>query len=313
MRVAAPVLATLAVLSSCDDGEPRQAEEPAVDSGGGEEPLRFVVLGDAGTGDANQRKVAAAMAKVCAARGCAFALYLGDNIYSNGVSGADDTQFDSKFEQPYAALDFPLHAALGNHDYGHEGSNLGLGEANEMQAHAQVEYTARSDKWSMPSEYYTFREGPAAFFAIDSNSLVVDMFRPVAEQAAWLDAELAKSDARWKLVFGHHPYISNGRHGNATAPGLLELIEGSVCGKAQVYFSGHDHTREWLEPTCGTSFIVSGAGGRHLYELRGEEQPARFQDDSEFGFLWVEIAGDTLTGVFYDAEGDADHEDTITL
>jgi tartrate-resistant acid phosphatase type 5 len=247
-----------------------------------------------------------------ASRGCAFALYLGDNIYTNGVSDADDAQFDAKFEEPYAALDFPFHVVLGNHDYGNEGSNFGLGEANEQQAHAQVEYTARSDKWSMPSEYYTFREGPVAFFAIDSNALVVDMFRPVAEQVAWLDAELADSDAPWKIVLGHHPYVSNGQHGNATEAGLVELIEGSVCGKAQLYLSGHDHHREWLEPTCGTSFLVSGAGGRGLYRLRGDDQPTRFQDDAEHGFLWVAVAGDTLTGVFYDADGNADYEDTIT-
>ena len=35
-----------------------------------------------------------------------------------------------------------------------------------------------------------------------------------------------------------------------------------VCGDIDVYFSGHDHNRQWLEPTCGTDFIVSGAGAK---------------------------------------------------
>jgi tartrate-resistant acid phosphatase type 5 len=322
---AATALFSVLLLASCDGSDTggKPPADPPADAGGdagegsdagpGDGPVRFIVLGDAGTGNADQLKVAAAIAEVCAARGCDFALYAGDNIYDSGVSGVDDAQFDTKFEQPYAELDFPFYVALGNHDYGNLGTNISLRESNDAQAHAQVEYTARSDKWNMPSEYYTFRQGPAAFFAIDSNALVVNLFRPLAEQAAWLDAELAKSDAPWKIVFGHHPYLSNGRHGNATDPGMVELIEGSVCGKAAVYFSGHDHDREWLEPTCGTHFVVSGAGGRGLYTLRGEEQPTRWQDDSEHGFLWVEIAGETLTGVFYDADGNADYEDAITL
>ena len=56
----------------------------------------------------------------------------------------------------------------------------------------------------MPSEYYTFREGPAAFFALDARALVLNNFRPASEQSAWLDDELAKSDAPWKFVFGKY-------------------------------------------------------------------------------------------------------------
>lgn len=281
--------------------------------------VRFVVLGDGGTGDEHQAKVAAAMATVCAARGCEFALYLGDNIYESGASGANDAQFQSKFEEPYAGLDFPFYVALGNHDYGSEGTNL---FPEDGKSAAQVEYTAHSQKWNMPDYFYTFREGPVAFFALDTNAIVIDQFRPADVQKRWLDAELARSDAPWKIVFGHHPYISNGEHGNAgkyvgslgielhSGATLQAFVEDSVCGKAQLFLAGHDHDREWLEPTCGTSFIVSGAGAK-LSEVTDRGSPSRWSDAQKRGFLWVEVDADALTGVFYDEDGQINFEDVI--
>src|SRR5690349_4372030 len=74
--------------------------------------VRFVVLGDGGTGDAAQKKVASAVETVCQQRGCEFALYLGDKIYNNGVASSTDAKFRTNFEQPYAALDFPFYVTL---------------------------------------------------------------------------------------------------------------------------------------------------------------------------------------------------------
>ncbi len=285
-------------------------------STGSAEVVRFVVLGDGGTGEAAQIKVAAAMKKVCADRGCSFALYLGDNIYDSGASSEDDEQFKSKFEDPYVDLDIPFYVVLGNHDYGNNGANI-LPE--DARSAAQVEYTARSEKWNMPHYFYTFREGPVAFFGLDTNSIVIDRFRPAAMQRSWLDAEIKKSDAPWKIVFGHHPYLSNGQHGNAgsydgvffnNGARMKDLVEGSVCGKAQLYFAGHDHDREWIEDSkCATSFVVSGAAAK----LRGVGSSDRqlFGDASKYGFMWVEIDGDAMTGVFYDEDAKVSYEDMV--
>lgn len=304
---AAPVDA--ATLIDADTG-PDAAVSPRV---------RFVVLGDGGTGDASQRKVALAMREVCAQRGCDFALYLGDNIYNSGVSGVDDAQFVSKFEQPYMELDFPFYVALGNHDYGNDGINLFPEDAKSA---FQVEYTAHSRKWTMPDYFYTVREGPVALFALDTNAIVIDQFRQAQVQKTWLDGALAASDAPWKIVFGHHPYISNGNHGNAgryAGPVGVELhdgatlkafVEQSVCGKAQLYLSGHDHHREWLEPNCGTTFVVSGAAAK-LHARNDRGVPSRWSDFEKRGFLWIEADAETLTGVFYDEDGSANFEELL--
>src|SRR5262245_60003455 len=80
--------------------------------------LRFIAVGDTGRGDDGIRAVAAAMKDVCDHRGCDFILLLGDNIYYAGVDSVTDPQWQTKFEEPYAAIDLPFYAALGNHDYG---------------------------------------------------------------------------------------------------------------------------------------------------------------------------------------------------
>src|SRR5690606_28763752 len=72
--------------------------------------VRFVALGDAGEGNPTQYKVAGAMETACAAHGgCEFALYLGDNFYDVGVSGPGDSQFQTKFEDPYQSIVFPFY------------------------------------------------------------------------------------------------------------------------------------------------------------------------------------------------------------
>ncbi len=288
------------------------------------ETLRFVVLGDGGTGDENQRRVARAVKIVCQRRGCEFALYLGDNIYEVGVDGVDDAQFWTKFEEPFAELDFPFYVVLGNHDYGSGIPTSGTFEPEKVAA--QIEYTAHSDKWNMPSRFYAFELGPAAFFALDTGMFVYDLRGSAAAQQGWLDQQLAAARAPWKFAFGHHPYNSSGWHGNAgnyegsrgtpseiypTGEPLAALVEHSLCDRVDVFFAGHDHHREWLEPQCGTQFIISGAAAKLRPLAFRDQMPSRFADDARHGFLWVELDRDRFTGVFYDEDGQADYQRTF--
>ena len=95
---------------------PEEPEEPVIDVPDG--AVSFIAIGDTGTGEEKQYKVAAAMKEVCDELGCDFALGLGDNIYETGVDSVDDVQFIDKFEKPYADVDFPFYMTLGNHDNG---------------------------------------------------------------------------------------------------------------------------------------------------------------------------------------------------
>ncbi len=323
-RTAMPQMYVLWLLAGCVEtsSEKPTSRDASEDSAGPEDPqtgtVRFVALGDAGEGNDGQYAVAQAIQSVCAERGCDFALYLGDNIYNTGVESVEDVQFEEKFEAPYADLDFPFYVTLGNHDYG------GNGMGNEPdKAEPQVAYTAVSEKWTLPDRTYAVDHEHVRLLSLDTNAI---MWRTVWEtadaQQAWVEEALT-SGHRWKLAFGHHPYVSNGQHGSA---GFYEGIEGltiisgqevkdffdaSICGKVDLYLCGHDHDMQWLEPTCGTEFIVSGAGAK-TRSISDWGQPTRFEVGDTLGFLWVEIEDDTLRGVFYDVDGAVLYEDIIS-
>jgi tartrate-resistant acid phosphatase type 5 len=290
-----------------------------------EPTLRFVALGDGGEGNTTQYKVAEVAKNVCEAKGgCEFALYLGDNIYNSGVSGTDDDQFQTKFEMPYSILDFPFYVVLGNHDYGGEGAGFEF-----WKAEAQVGYTEISSKWTMPERFYLFStpadagppDGPSAMFlGLDTNAI---MWTGDGDQKSWLDGALAAAPAGWKIGFGHHPYVSNGKHGNAgeyegfswlpiaDGENVKEFFDDAVCGKVDVYISGHDHNRQWLEPACGTEFIVSGTAAKTT-ELVGHGTPTFFETDQKGGLLLVELTATTFKGTFYDEDGAEEFSRTIT-
>ena len=271
--------------------------------------VRFVALGDAGTGSADQYQNAKAIARVCAAKGCDLALYLGDNFYDNGLAGPYDRQLKTRFEKPYAGVDIPFYAVLGNHDYGDP-------PVDAWKPFFQIAYSYRSSKWKMPSHFYNFARENVEFFALDTQGIMLGISHK--RQTDWLRDALAGSNAEWKIVLGHHPYLSNGEHGNAgnyegcskncpdEASGrqVKLLMEASVCGQAHVYFSGHDHNMQWLEPRCGTEFIVSGAGSK-IEPFRSRDDNAAFWgSDAHVGFLWVEVDGNRLTGEYYDKAGE---------
>jgi hypothetical protein len=280
--------------------------------------IRFLALGDGGEGNDIQYRVGETAARICAERGCDFALYLGDNFYNSGVASVDDEQFSTKFELPYAGLDIPFYVVLGNHDYGEEG--LGIPDSGKRDA--QIAYTERSDKWNLPAAHYTVRVGPVQLFGLDTPAMMWG--RDVESQAEWLADQVAQSDASWKIAFGHHPYRSNGQHGNAGnydgvpfvpflggAP-VRDFMEDSVCGNIDVYFAGHDHTRQWLEPACGTELIVSGAAAKLTPLEHRDNNPTHYEDDSVPGFMWAEIQGNRFHGVFFDQDGNVSFDHEVT-
>ncbi len=276
--------------------------------------VRFVAIGDTGEGNENQYMVAAAIVARCADMGgCDFGILLGDNFYDSGVDGVDDPQWQEKFEMPYEDIDFPIYASLGNHDYG--GNGIGV-DFDTKKAQYQIDYTKKSQIWKLPAKYHSFTVDHVQMWDLDTNQVMTDPINGNSDpQRDWLKAGLAASQATWKIAFGHHPYISNGDHGNAgdyenlegiplpfvTGKNVKEFMEEAVCGAVDVYICGHDHSIQWLEPKCGTEFIVSGAGSKS--EGLPGDNPSFFQASDTEGFLLVEIKDGDFTGTFYDKTG----------
>jgi tartrate-resistant acid phosphatase type 5 len=282
--------------------------------------VRFVAMGDTGKGNPGQYKVGAAVAAHCVAKGCDFVVLLGDNFYPSGVDSTSDPKWQTAFVEPYAAVQAPFYAVLGNHDCGGNGAGTELPKGDN-----EVAYSAVNPKWKMPARHYRFHVTDVDFFVADTNRSMFSLDHDVRQD---FEAWLTSSTARWKIAFGHHPYVSNGPHGNAGAydghpfipiangSGVKRFLEDDVCGRADLYLSAHDHNLQWPKATCTregstrqTQLIVSG-GGALTTPLMGS-QPAWYQSDS-LGFVSVKIQGDVLTATFYDDTGAERYSRTVT-
>lgn len=305
-------LAMSAIWSGCNGpSEAPDAPEPPkmrVETAS-QQVVRFVAVGDTGKGNDTQKAVAAAMTEVCAEKGCDFALLLGDNLYPDGMTSPDDPRMDAVFTDIYEDVPLTFHGVLGNHDYGRQ----------HVVVHGeyQLAWATEHDQLSMPAAWYRFTAGPAELWALDTDTV---FWEGHEAQAAWLDATLPHSDAKWKVVFGHHPYRSNGRHGNAgqyegwsnipyaSGRALRTLFDHHVAPAANLYLCGHEHNLQSLEHD-GLELVVSGAGAsaRPLID-RGNTLRA---GHDVAGFAWIELS-DALSVAFYDQHGTELSHDRIT-
>ena len=241
-----------------------------------EEPLlRFAAIADNGFGSPDQFAVAKSMWETYQQKPYAFVLMAGDNIYSYG----EISLAKAYFEEPYAPLlskDVKFYAVLGNHDI--IKSNNGLDQINYQP-------------FNMSDRYYSFtkgdvNEGTVEFFALDTNSNA-----PWDAQLAWLDQQLAKSTAPWKIVYGHHPLYSSGRHGSN--PELTaKLAPIFAKHKVPLYLCGHDHGYERSIPLDDTIYIVNGGGGAPLYKFGRSPQTAFVS--SQFSFMTFDVYQDKI-------------------
>jgi tartrate-resistant acid phosphatase type 5 len=275
-------------------------------------PVRFIVMGDSGTGTARQRAVGAAVAQLCAAEGCDFVILLGDNLYPDGANDVTDPVWQTDFEQPYAGIDVPFYAILGNHDFGSNGMDW---EREDVE----VAYSAYSTRWHMPAPFYTLRRGPVGFLMLDTNRLLWNRTDDGDQRGWWPSAQAELAGSPWIIATGHHPYRSNGTHGNMGSYGggtdsiaaenagtdIKAFFDQYVCGQVDLYAAGHDHDREWLdapEACGGTELVVSGAGGTAAHFERNET-PFFWHDDTKAGFLYVVADATSLRGRFVDEDG----------
>lgn len=253
-------------------------------------PVRVLAFGDFGTGSPAQVALAKTIASYHQRRPLDLAVTLGDNFYSVGMESPSDPRWQTQFEQLYGALGITFYPALGNHDWGHPDSPA-----------AEILYSATTTTWRMPASYYTFTAGPVQFFALDTQSAASD------KQLAWLDAELARSQSRWKVVYGHHPIYSGGNYEDR--PDLIARLLPILQGRADVYLAGHDHNLQALRPEGSLHFYIAGGGGAGLYDLRPYERSI-FASRAN-GFAVIDGDDQHLTVSLVDSTGQAVFTETL--
>jgi 3',5'-cyclic AMP phosphodiesterase CpdA len=255
------VVVQLSLAAAVLAGVPQQSRLP-----GAPNSLKFLAMGDNGTGNQPQYQVAQQMAQLRKQFPFELVIMLGDNFY--GGQKADDLV--KKFSLPYKPLldaGVVFHAALGNHDQISTINYPPIGMGGQR--------------------YYTYAVKNVRFFVLDTNSLGQD-------QLAWLDSALQAATEEWKVAYFHHPIYGNGgRHGSAVDI-RVRLEPLFLKYGVQLVFAGHDHVYERLKPQKGIQYFVVGSSGQlRKGDLeRSESTAAGFDQDN--AFLACEIVGNHL-------------------
>ena len=229
--------------------------------------VKFLVLGDSGTGGSAQYELAQRMVEAHNRFKFEFAVMLGDNLYGS----EDPSDYVEKFERPYKPLldaDVKFYAALGNHD----------------------EPSQRFYKpFNMDGKrYYKFSKGDVDFFVLDSTYMA-------PAQVDWVKKELEGSKAEWKIAYMHHPIYSSGeRHGSEVD--LRSLIEPLFLENGvDVVLAGHEHFYERLKPQKGIHYITQGGAAKlRRGNIRDNSAMTAKGFDTDNSFTLVEIEGDNM-------------------
>jgi len=272
---------------------------------------------------------------------------LGDNIYPDGATAGADGRDDAErfrriLHEPYAPLaafseEFRIYVALGNHDWrtSREGAMAQVrylettrpfymdgiryrvaptGDARELEVFVLDTHVLLSGVTVLEdvladdgSELHTEEVDPPSPWSLPQTEAERDM-------VAWLEHGLAQSQARWKIVIGHHPLWSSAGSKFQQARALRALILPALCRHADLYLAGHEHTLELHTDACKEvpeargrpplAEVVSGAAGkqRPLNTAFARHQLAANPELSSvwtrglvWGFAHVTLAADEAT------------------
>ena len=268
--------------------------------------VNLIVFGDFGNGKPSQKDNAKTMANYVQKTGAQFngALTVGDNFYVK-MKDVDDWQFQALFEDMYDArsLNFPYFVTVGNHDF--EKAELN----NKSKVDLEREYSALhpNSRWKYPARWYRidFPQGAEKPLV---TALMLDSSMPRMtpaewdEQKKWIDKQLAASPAKWKIACAHHPFFSNGSHGDN---GVMQLEWGPIFKKRglDMYVAGHDHDLQHLQVDGWPfSFVQAGGGGQPITDMRRDIRGPFSR--KIYGFIHLHFESDTAE-VRYVASPDA--------
>ncbi len=248
---------------------------------------RLIVFGDSGSGSEEQQLLASRMLS----EKPDLALHTGDLAYPIGTQDA----YRALYFAPYRDLmsSTPFYPCLGNHDY--------VDDAPDA-------YRAlmRVPSETVPAEglglYYSFDWGETHFVSLDTNAPLSCAAGGSGDMLNWLDGDLQRSKARWKIVFFHHAPYATGNHEEETQPELVRRFVVPILERhgVRLVFAGHEHSYQRthplrggvVEPLGGTVYVTTGGGGGGLYPAPAS--PLQAVGRSEHHFVTVEIDGDRL-------------------
>lgn len=217
-------------VASCRTVPPAQVAAPAAPIGDAQIESTVILIGDAGAADAGGDPVLAALAATVAeASGRTTVVFLGDNIYPNGLPRAGDAAWQESERRLLAQVDAARGAARvvflpGNHDWTQTGQASDWDAVRRQGDRLAATGTAiLRPQGGCPGPEIVDIGAGLRLVAIDTEWWLHGRPTPAAdlrcaattadEVTTQLDAALATAGVRHVIVAGHHPPVSAGPHG----------------------------------------------------------------------------------------------------
>lgn len=200
-----------------------------------------------------------------------FWLHVGDVVYWRG----EQRHYGPGFFWPFAEAlrNAPIYPVLGNHDWEWDQGRPFL---------ANFELPDDADE-----QFFSFGWGPVRVVGLNLNRSVG--YEPAVAYAA---AAFAAAREPWRIVVQHFPLWSGSRQGDR--PDLIErMLPMLQAQHVDLLLCGHDHVYQRFAPRNGVVEVVTGGGGKSLYDLtphEGLEASAR-----TYHFCVVEADAHTLS------------------
>lgn len=167
---------------------------------------RFWIIGDAGTGNNNQRNARNAFYTFNNNQHIDGWLMLGDNAYEGGFDNEYQAGvFENMYEQ--VLKNTVLWPTPGNHDY-----NNNIPFSGPPAYFDIFTLPTNGEAGGVPSgteKYYSWNYGNIHFISLDSYSVPRSS---TGAMATWLQADLAANTLPWVIAYWHHPPYTKGSH-----------------------------------------------------------------------------------------------------
>lgn len=259
-------------------------------------PVRFLVLGDFGSGRQAQRDLRDVMLQHL--DGVQFWLTTGDNAYYGGTAQSFQDNVFKVYQEILAEV--PMLPTPGNHDY----------QSYDLQPYLDSFFLPEQgpDAWSH-ERFWRVDWGPLRLFGLDSVDSMFKLTRePGDDQLDWIEEQDALPGPPWKLAAFHYPAYS--AQPNRTPDYLVKLhLEPLLEALAfPLVLTGHNHMYERFVPIregkadpTGITWIVSGGGGQGLYPTG--KDPLHAYVEEAYHFMIFDVDACTLQGRAIDIKG----------
>lgn len=215
--------------------------------------IRAWMLGNAGTGDPEQETVRDAYYSVVGDEHIDMILFTGDNAYDDGKDSEYQELIFDMYEERLANT--VSWSCFGNHDGGDADSEDESGTYYEI-----FDFPRNAEAGGLPT-------GTEAYFSFDYGNMhvvslnTVDVDRePEGEMLQWLEADLAATEGKWKVVLLHHrPYTGSNGNDSDDDPKPTDVREYMnpimEAGGVDLVLSSHSHSYQ-------RSFLINGHYGK---------------------------------------------------